>query len=71
MTDIPKDFADALKKNGLDEFFGGYTGPHRREYLKWITGAKRPETRRQRIRTALKKLSDKYAEETASSKRDA
>jgi hypothetical protein len=21
MTDIPKDFADALKENGLDEFF--------------------------------------------------
>jgi hypothetical protein len=25
MTDIPKDFSDALKERGLDEFFSGST----------------------------------------------
>jgi uncharacterized protein YdeI (YjbR/CyaY-like superfamily) len=69
MTDIPKEFADALKENGLDEFFLGCTGPHRREYLKWITEAKRPETRKQRIQKAMKMLSDKCAEEAARSRK--
>ena len=50
MTDMPKDFADALKESGLAEFFSGCTSSHRREYLKWITGAKRPETRKERIK---------------------
>jgi len=36
MDDTPKDFADALKAGGLDEFFSGCKGPHRREYVKWI-----------------------------------
>jgi len=71
MTDMPKDFADALREKGLDEFFSGCTGPHRQEYLKWITGAKRPETRTQRIQKAVKMLSDKRAEENARSKRNA
>jgi uncharacterized protein YdeI (YjbR/CyaY-like superfamily) len=71
MTDIPKDFADALKESGLDEFFSGCTGPHRREYLNWIAGAKQPETRTKRINQAVKMLSDKCAEETARSKKNA
>jgi uncharacterized protein YdeI (YjbR/CyaY-like superfamily) len=71
MTEMPKDFIDALKENGLDEFFSDCTGPHRREYLKWITEAKRPETRMQRIQKAVKMLFDKRAEENACSKRNA
>ncbi len=71
MTDMPKDFTDVLKENGLDEFFSGCTGPHRREYLNWITGAKRPETRKQRIQKAVKMLSARRAEESARSKRNA
>ena len=64
MADLPKDFADALKKSWLDEFFSGCTGPHQREYLKWIMEAKRPETREKRIKQAVKMISDKRAEET-------
>ena len=69
MADIPKEFAGALKISGLDEFFADYTGPHRREYLNWITGAKRPETRMKRIAQAVKMLSAKRAEEAARSKK--
>ena len=65
MDDIPKDFSDALKESGLDEFFSGCMGPHRRDYLKWITEAKQPETRKKRIQKAVKMLSDKCAEENA------
>jgi uncharacterized protein YdeI (YjbR/CyaY-like superfamily) len=71
MTDMPKDFADALKENRLAELFSGCTGPHRREYLKWIAGAKRPETRTQRIQKAVKMLFAKCAEEGARSKKNA
>jgi uncharacterized protein YdeI (YjbR/CyaY-like superfamily) len=71
MADTPKDFADALKAGGLDEFFSGCTGPHQREYLKWIAGAKRLETRTRRITQAVKMLSARHAEETARSKKNA
>jgi uncharacterized protein YdeI (YjbR/CyaY-like superfamily) len=71
MTDIPKDFSDALKKAGLDDFFAICTTAHRREHLKWIAEAKRPETRRVRIQKAVKMLSDKCAERVARSKKPA
>jgi uncharacterized protein YdeI (YjbR/CyaY-like superfamily) len=71
MTRISKDFSDALKKSGLDEFFADYASSHRREYLKWIGEAKRPETRTERIRNAVNMLSGKRAEATARAKRRA
>lgn len=71
MTDIPKDFSDALKKGGVDDFFAICTTAHRREYLKWIAEAKRPETRRERIQKAVKMLTDKCAERVARSKKTA
>ncbi|MGD0812789.1 MAG: YdeI/OmpD-associated family protein [Verrucomicrobiota bacterium] len=70
MTGMPKDFSDALKESGLAEFFSGCAASHRREYLKWITGAKRPETRKERIKKAVKMLSDKCAKKTARSKKN-
>ncbi len=68
---IPQDFSDALKESGLDEFFSAYAVSHRREYLKWITEAKRPETRKQRIQKAVKMLSAKRVEKAARSKKKA
>ncbi len=67
MSDIPKDCSDALKESGLHEFFSGYAVSHRREYLKWIAEAKRPETRKSRIQKAMKMLSDRRVEKTARS----
>jgi uncharacterized protein YdeI (YjbR/CyaY-like superfamily) len=65
MIDLPKDFSDALKESGLDELFSGYAPSHRREHLKWIDEAKRPETRKQRIQKTIMTLSAKRAEKTA------
>jgi uncharacterized protein YdeI (YjbR/CyaY-like superfamily) len=69
MTDLPLDFAEALKQAGLDDFFAGCTGPHQREYLKWIGEAKRPATRAGRIGQAMKLLADQRREEAARMKK--
>lgn len=71
MIRIPKDFSEALKKSGLDEFFADYAPSHRREHLKWITEAKRLETREKRIQKTLKTLSDKRTEAAARAKKRA
>ncbi|MGA3180371.1 MAG: YdeI/OmpD-associated family protein [Verrucomicrobiota bacterium] len=62
MNDLPEDFSDALRSSGLDAFFTSCAVSHRREYLKWIAGAKQPETRRKRIKKALEMLSQKRAQ---------
>ena len=71
MANIPKDVSKALKDCGLAEFFSAYAPSHQREYLKWITEAKKPETRKKRIQKALKMLSDKRSEKSAHSKKTA
>jgi uncharacterized protein YdeI (YjbR/CyaY-like superfamily) len=65
MNQIPEDLLAALKSGGLDEFFAGCTAAHRREYLKWIGEAKRPETRRQRIAQAVKMIAARSKQEAA------
>ena len=48
------DFAAALAGNPQARAtFDGFAPSHRREYLQWITEAKRPETRTRRIETML------------------
>ena len=69
MATVPKDFTDALKQNGLHEFFMDCTASHQREYLKWISEAKRPETRKTRIEKAMKTISTKRDEEAAKQKK--
>lgn len=58
-TIIPPEFAAALKKGGLSEYFSRLAPSHRKEYLKWIIEAKKPETRAARIAKALKMLAEK------------
>jgi uncharacterized protein YdeI (YjbR/CyaY-like superfamily) len=56
---VPDDFAAALKKNAkAQKTFDSFSPSHRREYLEWITEAKREETRKQRMATSLKWLAD-------------
>ena len=69
MNDIPRDLMDAVTRAGLAGFFAGCTEAHRREYLKWIGEAKRPETRKQRIAKTIQMLTAKCAEETARAKK--
>jgi uncharacterized protein YdeI (YjbR/CyaY-like superfamily) len=71
MSDIPADFAAALKQNGLDAFFRDCTPSHRREYLKHISEAKRPETRAKRIAGAVERIAKKRDEESARIKKRA
>ncbi|HZM05656.1 MAG TPA: YdeI/OmpD-associated family protein [Candidatus Saccharimonadales bacterium] len=70
MSDLPKDFSDALIESGLNEFFSSYPPSHRREHLKWITEAKRPETRKERIKKTIKMLIEKRAEKNARLKKN-
>lgn len=63
-SDLPDDFSEALTAAGLADFFSACTPAHRREYLAWITGAKRPEARQARIGKAIGMIRANRAEET-------
>ena len=55
----PADLTAALKKNaGARKTFENFSPSHRREYIEWITEAKRDETRKQRVATTLKWLTE-------------
>ena len=54
---VPQDFAAALRDTpAANATFDRLTPSQRREYLEWITGAKRDETRAKRVATALEWL---------------
>lgn len=40
------------------EIFEAYSYTHRKEYVEWITGAKRQETRENRIKKAVEKIAE-------------
>lgn len=51
---MPKDFTAALKKNkAAGKIFAGFAPGQQREYIEWITEAKREETRQKRLDTAV------------------
>jgi uncharacterized protein YdeI (YjbR/CyaY-like superfamily) len=55
--DVPDDFNAALKKNSkARKTFDGFSVSKRREYIDWMTDAKREETRRQRLATSVEWL---------------
>ncbi len=57
VVEVPADFADALNKNKtVREFFEKMSFTHRREYVEWITSAKKTETRENRIEKAIKMI---------------
>ncbi len=54
---VPANFVAALKQNRkAREAFENFSYSHRKEYVEWIVDAKREETRKRRIETALKWL---------------
>jgi len=56
---VPGDFTAVLKKNTkARKTFESFPPSHRREYLEWITEAKREETRKDRIAKTLHWLSE-------------
>jgi uncharacterized protein YdeI (YjbR/CyaY-like superfamily) len=57
--EIPPELTAALKKNTrAAKTFDAFSPSHRKEYVQWITEAKRDETRRQRLATTLEWLAD-------------
>lgn len=58
-AEVPPDLAAALAKNkSASKAFLAFSPSHRREYIEWITEAKREETRQRRITTALEWLAE-------------
>ncbi len=54
---VPEDLQQALEANQkAKEIFEAYSYTHRKEYVEWITGAKRQETRENRIKKAVEKI---------------
>jgi hypothetical protein len=70
MPAIPKDFLHALRQSGLDNFFVQCPYLPQAEYLSWIASAKRPETRRWRIRRSVVRLFARWVEEVRTVRAD-
>ena len=57
MLEVPNDFTAALRKNAkARRRFENFSYNNQKEYVEWVTEAKREETRRQRIATAIEWL---------------
>jgi hypothetical protein len=52
-VEVPDDLSSALRSHGLDGRFTSLTPSHRREYVRWITAAKRDATRANRVAKAV------------------
>ena len=55
-VDVPDDFAAALKKAKLRDAFDALAYTHRKEHVRAIEEAKKPETRARRIEKALEMI---------------
>ena len=54
---VPPDLKSALAKNAkARKKFEDFSYSHKKEYVEWITGAKRDETRQRRLKTAIQWL---------------
>lgn len=63
IVQIPEDFGKVLEENPeANAFFEKLSYTHRREYVRWITGAKKAETRERRLKKAIRMLLDKIKE---------
>jgi hypothetical protein len=58
-VEVPDDFRKLLKKNKLETGFDEMSYSHRKEWMLWINGAKKIETRANRMEKAIDKLKEK------------
>jgi uncharacterized protein YdeI (YjbR/CyaY-like superfamily) len=59
LAKAPTDFLAALKKSKMAHAnFSGFSPSRQREYIEWITEAKRDETRLRRIATAVQWIAE-------------
>jgi len=54
--EVPAQFKKLLEKEGLFPFFEKLSFTHRKEYCRWITEAKKEETRLKRLEKAIEML---------------
>jgi hypothetical protein len=54
--EVPADFEEQLKKEGLAPVFEKLSYTHRKEYCRWIIEAKKQETRSRRLEKAVEML---------------
>lgn len=50
---VPPDLAEALEERGAADAFGRLSASRRKQFLRWISDAKRPETRTKRIQGTI------------------
>ncbi len=55
-VEVPPELQKLLKKEGLLDFFDTLSYTHRKEYCRWITEAKKEETRQARLAKAVTML---------------
>ncbi len=55
-VEVPAEFKKLMKQEGLLAFFENLSYTNRKEYYRWITEAKREETRRMRLGKAIEML---------------
>ena len=55
-VEVPAEFARAMKKAGVLAMFEKLSYTHRKEYCRWITEAKKEETRQNRLAKAVQML---------------
>lgn len=56
VIEVPADFQQAMKKEGVIPLFDRLSFTHRKEYCRWITDAKKDETRKIRVERAVELL---------------
>ena len=56
VVDVPDEFANAMKKAGVLDAFEKLRFTHRKEYCRWISEARKLETRQNRLRKAIDML---------------
>jgi Bacteriocin-protection, YdeI or OmpD-Associated/Domain of unknown function (DUF1905) len=52
-VEVPSDLAGLMKKHGVRDFFDALSFTHRKEYCRWITEAKKEETRAARLTKSI------------------
>jgi Domain of unknown function (DUF1905)/Bacteriocin-protection, YdeI or OmpD-Associated len=56
VLEVPADFREAMRNQGVMPLFDRLSFTHRREYCRWITEAKKDETRMRRVGKAVELL---------------
>jgi uncharacterized protein YdeI (YjbR/CyaY-like superfamily) len=58
-VEVPEDFQLALDNNPkVKEVFEKFSYTHKKEYVEWIEGAKKQETRENRVKKAIEMIAE-------------